>query len=116
VTYSDEEMLLLAQKWLDGPEHEDHPFKQWRREDGTLHPACLMADWKQRYNLIVGFFLKRKIIHAGMGSDLMALCGKMEGISGYDQVKLSYANEQVTCPKCLQLIIKELKHGNEGTA
>lgn len=53
------------------------------------------------------------LIHAGMGSDLMALCGKMYGISGHDQVRLSYVDEQVTCLDCLRLRIKQEKerHG-----
>ena len=33
--------------------------------------------------------MENKIIHQGMGSDLMALCGEMKGISGVDQVKLT---------------------------
>lgn len=49
------------------------------------------------------------LVHAGMGSDLMALCGKMYGISGHDQVRLSYVDEQVTCVDCLRLRIKQEK-------
>jgi hypothetical protein len=50
-----------------------------------------------------------KIVHRGMGSDLMALCGKMEGISGYDQVRLTYVDDQITCVNCLRIRINELK-------
>lgn len=46
------------------------------------------------------------LIHRGMGSDLMALCGKVLGISGHDQVKLSYVDDQVTCVDCLRMRIK----------
>lgn len=53
-----------------------------------------------------------KVIHRGTGSDLMALCGLVEGISGSDQVQLSYCDDQVTCVKCLQLRIKELSDHN----
>ena len=49
------------------------------------------------------------LIHAGMGSDLMGLCGTMFGTNGTDQVKLSYVDEQVTCVKCLRLRCKELR-------
>jgi hypothetical protein len=49
------------------------------------------------------------IVHRGMGSDLMALCGKIEGISGYDQVRLTYIDEQITCVNCLRIRINELK-------
>ncbi len=45
-----------------------------------------------------------KTVHAGMGSDLMALCGKVEGVvSGVDQVTLSYVSDQVTCQDCLRM-------------
>ncbi len=44
----------------------------------------------------------RSMIHAGMGSDLMALCGKVSGCAGHDQVILSYVAAQVTCPDCLK--------------
>jgi hypothetical protein len=50
-----------------------------------------------------------KLVHYGMGSDLMAYCGQMEGISGHDQVRLSYVDGQVTCVPCLRKRIQELK-------
>ncbi len=49
-------------------------------------------------------------IHAGMGSDLMALCGKVGGCAGHDQVRLSYVAEQVTCPDCLKSRCESLQH------
>ena len=55
------------------------------------------------------------LIHSGMGSDLMALCGKMFGISGHDQVRLSYVDNQVTCVDCLRIRIKELRKKLEVT-
>lgn len=42
----------------------------------------------------------RRPVHSGMGSDLMALCGKVDGISGHDQVMLTYKDDQVTCEDC----------------
>ncbi len=42
----------------------------------------------------------RKLVHAGNGSDLVAKCGAMRGISGRDQVVLTYNADQVTCPRC----------------
>jgi hypothetical protein len=48
------------------------------------------------------------LVHAGMGSDLMALCGTMFGCAGHDQVRLSYIDDQVTCVKCLQLRCRKL--------
>lgn len=54
-----------------------------------------------------------KTIHRGMGSDLMALCGRMEGSAGMDQVRLSYVDEQVTCVKCLQKILANLRIEND---
>ncbi len=53
--------------------------------------------------------MKDGLVHCGMGSDLMALCGKMLGISGHDQVVLSYVEDQVTCLDCLRIRVKELK-------
>lgn len=49
------------------------------------------------------------MIHAGMGSDLMSLCGKMLGISGSDQITLSYIDEAITCVACLQIRLKKEK-------
>lgn len=49
------------------------------------------------------------LVHAGMGSDLMALCGTMFGCAGHDQVRLSYVDSQVTCVKCLQLRCAKLQ-------
>ncbi len=53
--------------------------------------------------------MKDGLVHCGMGSDLMALCGKMLGISGHDQVVLSYVEDQVTCLDCLRIRVKELR-------
>lgn len=50
-----------------------------------------------------------KTVHRGMGSDLMALCGAVDGASGHDQVKLTYRDEQVTCPSCR----REMKQARE---
>lgn len=49
------------------------------------------------------------LVHAGMGSDLIALCGKMLGISGIDQVLLSYVDDQVECLDCLRARCKQLR-------
>lgn len=49
------------------------------------------------------------MIHRGMGSDLMGLCGLVLGCNGSDQVKLSYVDEQVTCVACLQVLLKKLR-------
>lgn len=51
----------------------------------------------------------KDVIHCGWGSDLVALCGKMLGISGHDQVRLSYVADQVTCVDCLRIKVQQLK-------
>ncbi len=43
----------------------------------------------------------KKLVHRGTGGDLMALCGKVDGTSGHDQVTLTYVDERVTCTDCL---------------
>lgn len=48
------------------------------------------------------------VVHFGMGSDLMALCGAVRGCAGHDQVKLSYVAAQVTCVDCLRRRVEEL--------
>ncbi len=55
-----------------------------------------------------------EVIHRGMGSDLMALCGKVDGTNGHNQVKLSYVDDQVTCIACLHRRIKELSRNKNG--
>jgi hypothetical protein len=54
------------------------------------------------------------LVHAGTGSDLMALCGKMYGISGHDQVRRSYVDDRVTCADCLQVKVRESQKRREG--
>ena len=69
-------------------------------------------------NSLIGTPMKRPspdgLVHRGMGSDLMALCGAMFGTSGHDQVRLSYVDGQVTCVACLRKRIDELTPNREG--
>lgn len=51
-------MYQQAREWLKAPESEPHPFKKHELEDGTLVPMIFGADWKRRYDLIVGFLLQ----------------------------------------------------------
>lgn len=72
--------------------------------EGNYTLKSVGQDPEQIYDLTI-----KKVVHAGMGSDLMALCGKMEGTRGIDQVRLTYVDEQITCVECLQIKLKKLK-------
>jgi hypothetical protein len=61
-----------------------------------------------RVNAAMDYKKLISVVHRGMGSDLMASCGTVHGISGDDQVRLTYVDEQVTCNKCLELIAEEI--------
>ena len=85
-------------------------------EQGKLKQECMMPDHLEGLRRLginkchrCGAIEGVDTVHRGMGSDLMALCGEMKGISGTDQVKLAYVDEQVTCVECLQKRLSEVK-------
>lgn len=72
--------------------------------EGDYTLKSVGQDPEQLYDVTI-----KKVVHAGKGSDLSALCGRMEGMRGLDQVRLTYVDEQITCVKCLQIKLKKLK-------
>lgn len=70
---------------------------------GDLLPAHMLEESPRLTKLargIIALAEERDVVHAGT---LMAACGKVMGISGHDQVKLSYRDEQVICLACLRM-------------
>jgi hypothetical protein len=68
-----DKLYQQAREWLEAPEYEPHPFKKRENEDGTLEPMEFRADWKQRYDTIVGFLLKEmEIFSSNPEKDKMA--------------------------------------------